>query len=548
MGALCMKERGTRMTQQWNMKAFMKGAALLTLSALVVKLLGAVYRVPFQNLVGDKGFYIYQQVYPFVAIFTVWTSYGFAVAISKLLAGTTDSGERNSIMRIAFFYLAVLSVGFFVVLMVFAPLFSTMMGDSGLVPLIRVSAYVALTMPLLALFKGTFQSEGQMVPVAVSQVIEQAVRVFVILVVTWIAVRVGASLYITGEVAMWGAVAGECFGVVVLALYFKKKLTSNPMIKGRTVPIWSVVKELTALSLSVSMSSLILLMFQLADSFTIYSSLVEGGTGIEAAMVMKGVYDRGQPLVQMGILIASTLALAIVPLIAHHARKEHGRGATPYVSLTFRTAFLFGWAAALGLALVLPFVNEMLFETRDGSAALIVFTIQIFYLSLILPLTAMLQGIGKVRVPALLLLSGLVIKWVGNSIFVPLYGVMGASISGNIGFIFITTGLFLYFKRVWPVQFAPLRFYKWIAVASLAMVVSIVAWSLLADGVLFYKYSSRLGATVTALTSIAIGASVFLTIIAKSRIMSEKEWFLLPFGRRMAKIQLFLTQSTKRNR
>ena len=48
----------------WNMKTFMKGASILTISAIIVKLLGAVYRVPFQNLVGDKGFYIYQQVYP----------------------------------------------------------------------------------------------------------------------------------------------------------------------------------------------------------------------------------------------------------------------------------------------------------------------------------------------------------------------------------------------------------------------------------------------------------------------------------------------------
>ena len=97
-------------------------------------------------------------------------------------------------------------------------------------------------------------------------------------------------------------------------------------------------------------------------------------------MVMKGVYDRGQPLVQMGILIASTLALAIVPLIAHHSAKKAGRGALPFIRLTFRTAFLFGWAAAAGLALVLPYVNEMLFETRDGSVALIIFSLQIFWL------------------------------------------------------------------------------------------------------------------------------------------------------------------------
>ena len=139
----------------------------------------------------------------------------------------------------------------------------------------------------------------------------------------------------------------------------------------------------------------------------------------EAAMETKGVYDRGQPLVQMGILIASTLALAIVPLIAHHAVKKTGRGELPFIRLTFRTAFLFGWAAAAGLALVLPYINEMLFETRDGSTALIIFVIQIFWLSLILPLTAMLQGAGKVKVPALLLIVGLVVKIIRESYSCP---------------------------------------------------------------------------------------------------------------------------------
>src|SRR5690606_1861548 len=130
---------------------------------------------------------------------------------------------------------------------------------------------------------------------------------------------------------------------------------------------------------------------------------------------------------------ASTLALAIVPLISHHAAKKSGRGAEPFIQLTFRTAFLFGWAAAVGLALVLPYVNEMLFETRDGSVALIIFSFQIFWLSLILPLTAILQGAGKVKVPTLLLFGGLLVKVISNQLLIPILDVTGAAVAGNIG-------------------------------------------------------------------------------------------------------------------
>lgn len=522
----------------WNMKNFMKGASILTISAIVVKLLGAVYRVPFQNLVGDKGFYIYQQVYPFIGIFIVWTSYGFAVAVSKLLAGSASRGEAKAMMRVAFRYLLVLSLTFFVVLTVFAPFFARAMGDPELVTLLRAGAYIVLVMPALAVLKGSFQSEGRMVPVAVSGVGEQAFRVAVILVGTWIAVRGGASLYVAGEVAMWGAVVGETAGVVILALYFRNTF-KGPLEK---VDTWGVVKELTVVSLSVSASSLILLLFQLVDSFTVYNILLINGFTQDAAMEMKGVYDRGQPLVQMGILIASTLALAIVPLIAHHSTKKAGRGALPFIRLTFRTAFLFGWAAAAGLALVLPYVNEMLFETRAGSVALIIFSLQIFWLSLILPLTAILQGAGKVKIPTLLLMAGLVVKMIANQLLVPIWDVTGAAIAGNSGFAVVTLGLILYFKKVYPIQLAPPRFYGWIMAATALMVVAVFPWMIVADGFLFDGLASRIGATVIALTAVTLGASVFLLVIMKSRIMAEKEWYLLPFGKRLATLQLRLNQ------
>ncbi len=526
------------MAQQWNMKTFMKGASILTISAIIVKILGAVYRVPFQNLVGDKGFYIYQQVYPFIGIFIIWTSYGFAVAVSKLLAGSKSPGESKAMMRIAFIYLLFISVTFFIILMRFAPFFAEAMGDPQLVTLLRVGAYIVLIMPALAVLKGAFQSEGQMIPVAVSNVGEQASRVAVILIGTWLVVSRGGSLYKAGEMAMWGAVVGEAAGVLILAFYFRHEFKGT----FEKVKVWVVVKELTIVSLSVSASSLILLLFQLVDSFTVYNTLLATGLTENAAMALKGVYDRGQPLVQMGILIASTLALAIVPLIAHHAVKKSGRDAVPFVRVTYRTAFLFGWGATVGLVLVLPYVNEMLFETQSGSFALIIFSLQIFWLSLILPITAILQGAGKIKIPTLLLISGVIIKVIANGYFVPLYGITGAAIAGNLAFVVITIGLIIYFKKVWSIQLAPIRFYGWLLVATLLMVIIVYPWMLIGDAVIFVRYSPRISASLIALTSAAIGATSFLYVILKSRIMSEKEWYLLPFGKRLAILQLRLSK------
>ncbi|EGQ23171.1 MOP superfamily multidrug/oligosaccharidyl-lipid/polysaccharide flippase transporter [Sporosarcina newyorkensis 2681] len=537
-----MNERGAYMAlTNWNMKSFMKGASILTIAAIIVKVLSAVYRVPFQNLVGDKGFYIYQQVYPFIGIFIVWTSSGFAVAVSKMLAESKGPGESRGILRVSLAYLLVLSAMIFLLLRTGSSFFADLMGDSELTPVLQTGAYIVLVLPFLAVLKGVFQSEGQMIPVAISNVSEQLFRVVIVLAGTWLAVRAGTSLYKIGEITMWAAIAGETAGVFILTWFFLQR-THSPLV---AVQPWKVVKDLTKISVSVSASSLILLVFQLVDSFTVYNALMQAGFTSETAMTMKGIYDRGQPLAQMGILLASTLALALVPLIAHHASKQQGRGALPFISLTFRTSILFGWAATIGLVLVLPFVNEMLFETRTGSVALIIFSVQILWLSIILPLTAIMQGSGKVRGPLLLLVFGVLIKLAVTPPLVRQYGIEGAAVSGAFAFAVVAVLLTIYFKRFWKFPLASSRFYIVLLIAAVAMAVILIPWMLVSDFWLFDALPSRWGATLTAITAVGIGAIIFLFVVLKSRIMNEREWYLLPFGKRLALVQLWLTKNRR---
>lgn len=530
------------LNNEGTMKTFMKGAVLLTLAGFIVKLLSAVYRVPFQNMVGDQGFYIYQQVYPFIGIFAAWTSYGFAVAVSKVLADAPEA-DQGGILRVAFGFITAVSLLVFGGLYFGAGRLAGWMGDPLLVPLLEAGAFAVLLMPVLAVLKGLFQSRNDMAPVAYAQVAEQAARVAVILFGTWIVVSSGFSLYAAGQTAMFGAAAGGLAGAFLLLVFFRKRQLRFPRVS--VLKKWPVIKALMAISLGVSMSSLILLFFQLADSFTIFRLLMENGMGRMAAMEQKGVYDRGQPLVQFGLLIASSLALAIVPLVAHMAKKQSGRSAEVYAQLAFRISFLFAVASAAGLAFVMPYVNEMLFETRDGSAALIIFSWQIVWMSLILVMAAMLHGLGKVKVPALLLAGGLAVKVIFNALLVPLWGVAGAALAGNLGLALIVAGLLLYFKRVWPIRFAPTRYYGWIFLASAAMGVVVTAWALFADIVLFDAFSSRIQALCTALTAVALGAAVFMALIAKSRIITEKQWYIMPFGRKIAGLQLWIRKQKR---
>ncbi len=343
------------MSGKWGMKVYLKGVALLTVAALFVKILSMVYRVPFQNLVGDHGFYIYQQVYPFIALFVTWTSSGLAVAISKMLADLEKSNRQNQrsiVLRTIFHFLTLLSIICFIILFFGAPLFAYLMGDRQLAGLLRIGAFVVFCMPLLAIYKGIFQSTGTMQPVAYAQVVEQSVRVAVILGGTWIIMSMTESLYDVGKVAVGGTVVGELAGILLLTWYMKKHPFDRAKVNlqvNSNLAKWPILKKLLILSISVSMSSLVSLVFQLVDSFTIYSALKESGLSSIEAMETKGIYDRGQPLVQVGLVIASSLSLAIVPLIAHASKRKDGHNVDRFIKLTYRTSLLFGIAAAVGL-------------------------------------------------------------------------------------------------------------------------------------------------------------------------------------------------------
>ncbi|MFJ7733579.1 oligosaccharide flippase family protein [Lysinibacillus sp. NPDC097231] len=538
------------MSERFGMKNYMKGAALLTIAALIVKVLSAIYRVPFQNLVGDEGFYIYQQVYPIISIFVVWTSSGFAVAISKMLADNDSildplerNQKRNDIMRIVFRYLTILSLLFFAILFGGADMLARFMGDTLLAPLIRTGSFIVLIMPAFSVLKGSFQSRGIMEPIAYAQVIEQAVRVSVILAGTFMIMATTKSLYGTGQMAIIGTVVGEIVGFILLAFIFKKRFgLSKDKQQQQRIAGLPIIKEVTLLSLSVSMSGLLLLGYQLVDSFTIYSLLIENGMDQTIAKETKGIYDRGQPLVQLGVVIASSLSLAIVPLVAHMSKKQEGRSAIPFIQLTYRASVLFGWAASLGLILVMPYINAMLFKTDVLSEVLMVYVLQIVPLSIILTFTAILQGYGKLKKPALFLIVGFILKIILNVMTISLFGVLSAAIANNVGLLFTALMLVFYLKKMTTIQLAPASFYKKVGIASLSMTAVVIIWLQFAPELLNQFLSTRLVAVIAGFTAVCLGAFVMITVIAKLRVLAEKEWYLLPFGRRMAVYQLWLNR------
>jgi O-antigen/teichoic acid export membrane protein len=513
-----------------------KGALILTAAALITKILSAVYRVPFQNIVGDVGFYIYQQVYPLYGIAIVLSTYGFPVVISKLYAEQAKS-RKEALQLLAASGLFLLAVGLMAFLITFAGSnwIASMMGDPKLSILLKTLSPVFLLLPATALLRGYFQGRGDMLPTAVSQVGEQAFRVVTILAAAFLLMKEGASLYTAGSGAVFGSVTGGIASAVILSAFFWRRMkmgAAGIVLKGlNRMAVLKTMKTIAIQGAAISAASMLLILLQLADSLNLYSLLVSGGLDAEEAKRLKGVYDRGQPLIQLGTVIATSMSLSLVPLITAEKLKNNQKFLAEKAGLGLRVSLLFGAGAAFGLWGIIKPVNIMLFENDEGSGVLSVLSLFIFFASIIMTLAAILQGLGHTFFPAAVIVGGFVVKYVLNMLLVPASGTMGAAAAACAALALVMIVLLARLRRILRQPLVPGRFMLTLGAAVAGMLLFLKAYLLIAG--YFAGEYGRLAAGLTALSAAASGGIVFMVLALKGETFRKEEISMLPFGSKL---------------
>ncbi|MBM7650297.1 PST family polysaccharide transporter [Bacillus ectoiniformans] len=521
------------------MKSFMRGAVILTVAAIFVKVLSAVYRVPFQNIVGDVGFYIYQQVYPFYGISVALSTYGFPVMISKLVAERKGHPtDLREIIRVSFYVISTAGGFLFILLFFGAERMANGMGDPLLAPLIQLSAFSFLLMPFLTVWRGAYQGLGDMVPTAVSQSGEQLVRVVFILLFAYILIRNEFSLYVTGAGALAGSLMGSLAGIFVLWLYMRRRpLGAREEPAAAQVNRKELIRSLVYRGTAICLASMMLVLMQLMDSFHLYSGLIHAGVNEWEAKVAKGIYDRGQPLLQLGTVVAASLSLTLVPLVTAAYKKQLPKEVDQAIQLALKVSFTISFAAAVGIINIMKPLNSMLFENYDGSDVLSVFCLSIIFSSVILTLSGILQGIGEDFTPAIAVIAGLLFKWAGNYLLIPVYGTMGAAVSTVAALAGIALFLALKIRIKLKTKYLHGYFMAKVLFSASCMTVLLRIWILLSSSFITGMIGNeRLQMVMITCSSVFVGAFVFIYVIVKLKLFTDDELRQIPFGSKLEKL------------
>ena len=529
----------------------MQGAAVLTLAALVAKVLSAIYRVPLQNMVGNEGFYVYQQVYPIYGIGMTFALNGLPSFIGKQVALQNNKRQSKSLLKRYTVIVSVFALACFALIYFGADWIAAMMGDGLLAPVIKSVSFMFLLMPGLLLSRGFMQGRNLMTPTAISQVTEQFVRVAVILTVAFTFSQMqgtGAKpdVYQMGFWTMQSAWIAAAAASVVMAYYllnYREKAMYKDFLAGHygldqasengddTGLSWAkLTKDFVTEGFVICFFSALLVFYQLIDAFTVYDQLVDNGITTAVAKDLKGIYDRGQPIVQLGMVVATSLATSFLPTLALVKKGDRQQvGEFEIVSRQYlRVTLFFATLITGGLISIMPQLNHFLFASSAGSEVLVVYVLMVIFASLILGQNNILQAQGQWYKAGIAFVVGMLVKGIFTASLVGFLDTAGAAWATNLALVAMS----IYLDWTLPKE---VRMVKWRRVAFKAGLIAVLMFAV--NFTLAYLWHQVLGIAPERLMEallmgiqILVGVLLVVVYLRKDPILSQVEWETLPKG------------------
>jgi PST family polysaccharide transporter len=517
-----------------------RGTAVLAVAAFITKVFSAFYRIPYQNIVGDVGFYIYQQVYPIYGIVMALATYGYPVVISKLVAERVAEKDEKGItyiLQISLCFLMFIGIFGFSVLYMGGEHIAKWMGDEKLTPLIRLISFSFLLLPFISTLRGYFQGQNNMIPTAVSQVAEQFVRVATIICSSYFLIKSGRTIYEAGAGAIFGSLTGGFTALLFLTAYWLRRRNKEEMYIIKTKnEVKKIVSYLFVQGLTICVANMVLTLVQLVDALSLLSLLIGNGLEEHTAQTLKGIYDRGQPLIQLGTVVATSFSLTLVPLISGAKKRGDEDFIREKMDLSLRVAIVVGMGAALGLACLIRPTNIMLFENDFGSLQLAILAISILFTTIALTLSALLQGIGYEWFAVIGVMIAVFSKWLFNVWLVRMFGTAGAALATLLSYMSMSLFLYYILQKKTTVCFIQKKYMYPMMRAALTMIaiLQLYMWAT-------HQWSeNRLLAAGQALFGVLLGGIVYIIMVLKGNLFSEQELSLFPFG---DKLRIFLLKN-----
>ena len=412
---------------------FLKGAAWIAVGGFIAKLIGALYRIPLVNLIGGRGLGLYQLVYPVYCLLLTVSAIGIPSSIAKLTAERIARGESGrGVFKTAMRLFVWIGLAGSILMMAIAPFLSKAQGSREVLTGYFVLAPSVLLVSAISVFRGWFQGRNNMFPTALSEVIEQAVKVgFGLLFAYLFRDNVIKAVVLL----LLSVTLSELVTLLMMYILFQRiPVPSVYKKQGEKTSVKAVLK----MSLPVTLNSLLLPLSGVLDSILAPRLL---GAYAADAITLFGLFSGGAvTMINLPVSICYGLAAASIPRIAK--AKERGQKLRKNIFFSLGLTVLVGVVSAVGLYILAEPAAKIIFrslaanELKTLTGLIKAFSISALTLSGVQTLSACLTAQGKPQYAALSMMlaltmkTGLYVFWLRD----PTVSVFGLAYATNIAY------------------------------------------------------------------------------------------------------------------
>lgn len=510
---------------------FVRGTMLLSGASLISRALGLIYLFPFQFMVGATGIMFYTYAYNYYAIMIGLATAGIPVAVSKFVAKYNALGEYDTSERLYRSGLKIMSltgIVSYIALFLLAPYLAHRAIPGGdvnsdsyidaVTMTIRGVSFALLLIPPMSMTRGYFQGHQSMGPTAISQILEQIVRIVFLLAGVSIAIYIfDADAAWAATIATFSAFIGAIGSVAILVYYFRKRapglqeLRDSQTVQSPERPLTDLYKELLTYAIPIVMVGLSTPLYQVIDQNTMNAALQSIGYTLEAAgNATAYLIADSHKIVLIPVSVATGLSLSATPLLTASFTQGNMKRVKKQISQIYQLAFFVTIPAVVGMILLSQETFHVLFpKDQEAWVYLLSYAPSALFLALYSVTAAVLQGINRQYFTIIATLAGLLTKYLLNAPLIHLTGDgTGAGYATILGYL-VATGL-MFFRITQTVDFP---FSSVLRRTSLIMIIS----AIMGIGVALVKWGMVAFLPETTLASLAIlivGAGLGIVIFA----------------------------------
>lgn len=429
-----------------------KGMAWMTFANISSRILAAIYIIPWYGWFGvsklqanamyTKGFTIY-------SVFLMLSTIGIPAAISKQVASYNAIGQYKMSFRlykVAFWFMLFVGLIMGLIMWLISPFLSV--GDKNMVTIYRSLSLAVVIMPAMSVSRGFFQGNQDMMPSAISQFMEQLVRILYMLSATFIILK---TLHLNYRIAVvhstFASFIGALSGLSILGIIalkrrhvfrdLKKNDKSNNLKNG-----WKLIYELIGQAIPFAFVGIVTSLYAVIDQYS-FPFIMKRVTNYNMDQI-NSIYSlfagNANKLVMIVISLGTAMASATIPLLSEAITVGKKNELDTQIRSAVKLLMFIVFPSAIGMATVAKQLYIIFYGYSSynsyGICILIISALLSVFQALFLLLVDMIQGLYKNKQAVIFSLYGIGVKLLVQIPFIYLFQGYGPIIATSVGMIF----------------------------------------------------------------------------------------------------------------